>query len=207
VGSSLPSQLEGCTAGLYAWGATKTEACICGAGWVEALEEILHNSRAPQILRQPDGTYLFAVQVRRTASLAGLMLITGPARNTLCPSASIWRQCRPLLSLWDMSQSAAHAFQAGLAYIASLAGRRFAFLCAARRACWAPVRVVTGSGQRNCITHAAAGIRILAHVLVTCVSLVHCAVDSPAEVMISNVPNDCRCRGRGCDSPWIRSQA
>ena len=37
--------------------------CAC-AGWVEALEEILHNSRAPQILRQPDGTYLFAVQVR-----------------------------------------------------------------------------------------------------------------------------------------------
>ena len=35
------------------------------AGWVEALEEILHNSRAPQILRQPDGTYNFAVQVRR----------------------------------------------------------------------------------------------------------------------------------------------
>ncbi len=47
----------------------------CGAGWVEALEEILHNSRAPQILRQPDGTYLFAVQVRRTASQAGLACI------------------------------------------------------------------------------------------------------------------------------------
>ena len=46
----------------------------CCAGWVEALEEILHNSRAPQILRQPDGTYLFAVQVcGGTASPAGLV--------------------------------------------------------------------------------------------------------------------------------------
>ena len=42
------------------------------SGWVEALEEILHNSRAPQILRQPDGTYLFAVQVWRNSVYLGI---------------------------------------------------------------------------------------------------------------------------------------